>query len=525
MHSKKISLSSVIFSVVLGTGIVLSVLSVSGCGPNDNKYWYRANCKAVFQYDSLPSADIAKVKYAFYGMYDDDIFVTDATEAYSLEQGTASKSQNIKVSGLNYKICAVSALYYDKNDKMIAVGHDMINWESDTTIIGDPDIHVMDKDDIISFTSYGSTGDQQVFKPDDWIGFRLVFTPHENAKNRYDLSPFAAFEKFNDIENEKVAVLAADKQFLPNGNVIAAANGIVEPIATLGPFDSYAINKPIYVTEQTVQSIELSPVDSDITVVDKTFGIASIVKKDANGEDIPNATLGKKTFEAEGIHGDLVMGVDEVPMKVIATYTNDSNKGPQPKNIDIINEVELTTTFSEGSGTPLLEAHQGTLVATGTVKENTCDRYKVIAKYGDITDTNDVIVSYTTSELCFAVYWGDLFYYSTGVVVYSETPQELYVVGSFRLTDWNGLSKDDQGYYRSKPFYIPESLVGKNEYPEAVAENEPLCEVDSFKRADDGSNKYEFYRSSAPNYQQHEVKVGDFKVKMPKFVPTIIYEL
>ena len=321
----------------------------------------------------------------------------------------------------------------------------------------------------------------------------------------------------NDINDEKVVVLTAVEDGI-YGNFTAAANGTVAPKATIDSAVSYTVEEPIYVTEQTVSGIELSPANEDITVTDKNFGIAYIVKKDADGKDIPNATLGKKTVEAEGLYGDLTLGVDEVPMKAIATYTNEKGKGPKPDGVDLINEVELTTAFSEGADEPLLKANNGTLVATGTVAERTCDSYIVTAKYGDFTDSNRVIVSYTEPELCFAWYNDDeKLAYAESYGHYNKT-LELYVVGRFRLTDWS------YGTYQSKPFFIDESLVGQNEYPEVIVENEPACPFDVIKRADDGSNKYTV-NMGGQTRTGHEIKVGAFKVEMPKFVPFTIIGL
>lgn len=360
-----------------------------------------------------------------------------------------------------------------------------------------------------------TTGDDKfVFKPGEGVGLSFELLPNGDTKNTYDLTPFATFGNLNDIEDDKVTVLTADKNSF-HGNFIAAANGTVAPQATIDSAISYTAVDPIYVTEQTVNGIELSPANEDITVTDKNFGIAYIVKKDADGKDIPNATLGKKTVEAEGLYGDLTLGVDEVPMQAIATYTNEEGKGPQPEGVDLINEVELTTAFSEGTDEPLLKANNGTLVATGTVAERTCDSYTVTAKYGDFTDSNRVIVSYTEPELCFAWYNDEKLAYAESYGHYSMT-LELYVVGRFRLTDWS------YGTYQSKPFFIDESLVGKNEYPEVIVENEPACPSDTIKCADDGSNKYTVNMGGQAARIGHEIKVGAFKVEMPKFVPFTI---
>lgn len=516
--------ATLVATVGLGVGLL-----AGGCGDGGSTTpnpLGTTDYKVIFQYNSLAQelgrtdvqADIVKVKYAFYGTIDNKDFITNATKAYEFKHESANQERDIEVGQLVAEVSGVSAAYYDKDDKLIAVGYNDIDWQGGKTVtIANPDLYRIGQDnDGLSLTSFDPvTGeDKFVFKPGEGVGLSFELLPNGDTENTYDLTPFATFGNLNDIEDDKVTVLTADQNSF-HGNFIAAANGTVAPQATIDSAISYTAVDPIYVTEQTVNGIELSPANEDITVADKNFGIAYIVKKDADGKDIPNATLGKKTVETEGLYGDLTLGVDEVPMQAIATYTNEEGKGPQPEGVDLINEVELTTAFSEGTDEPLLKANNGTLVATGTVAERTCDSYTVTAKYGDFTDSNRVIVSYTEPELCFAWYNDEKLAYAESYGHYSMT-LELYVVGRFRLTDWS------YGTYQSKPFFIDESLVGKNEYPEVIVENEPACPSDTIKRADDGSNKYTVNMGGQAARIGHEIKVGAFKVEMPKFVPFTI---
>lgn len=519
--------ATLVATVGLGVGLL-----AGGCGDSGSTIpnsLGTTDYKVIFQYNSLAQelgrtdvqADIVKVKYAFYGTIDNKDFITNATKAYEFKHENANQEQDIEVGQLVAGVSGVSAAYYDKDDKLIAVGYNDIDWQGGKTVtIANPDLYRIGQDnDGLSLTSFDpATGDDKsVFKPGEGVGLSFELLPNGDTENTYDLTPFATFGNLNDIEDDKVAVLTPDQNSF-HGNFIAAANGTVVPQATIDSAISYTAVDPIYVTEQTINGIELSPANDDITVTDKNFGIAYIAKKDANGQDIPNATLGKKILEAEGLYGDLTMGVDEVPMKVIAIYTTDK-KGPQPQNINIIDKVELTTAFSEGTGEPLLKADKGTLIATGTAVEYTCDSYKVTAKYGDITDSNQVIVSYTEPGLCFAKYDNDdKLAYAESYGHYAANI-ELYVVGRFRLTNWSS------GTYQSKPFFIDESLVGKNDYPEVIVENEPACPSDTIKRADDGSNKYTVKLGSPNRTAHHEIKVGAFKIEMPKFVPFTIIGL
>lgn len=85
------------------------------------------------------------------------------------------------------------------------------------------------------------------------------------------------------------------------------------------------------------------------------------------------------------------------------------------------------------------------------------------------------------------------------------------VVGRFNMFV-NNVAK-----YRSAPFFIDESLVGANEYPEAIANPALVQYSETFACAGNGSNKYLLELKQSP--KTHELKVGDFKVDLPKFVP------
>ena len=483
--------------------------------------------KVTFQYNSLAknlgridvASDIVSVKYAFYGKADNKEFVTAPTKAHEFKHEASAQEQDItidatEVEELGANIYAVTAAYYDESDNLVAVGYDKIDWQGGKTAnVGSPDLYTIGNDDL-SLTSYDpATGkNKTVFKPGENVGLSFELIPDGETTKTYDLTPFAIFSKLNDITDDKVAVLVVT-QDNSNGQFTAAANGTVAPCATIDSAINYTFTEPIYVTEQTISGIKLSPVNSDLDLdEDKYFVMLSIAKKDAEGQDIPNAALGKETIIAEGMNTNC--GVDKVPVQVTAIYTDDK-KGPQPEDINITDEVKFTTEFDEGF-TPAgrhesyLKVEDGIVIATNAVAEYP-DQYKVTASYGDFTDSNRVTVYYVESELCFARdIDGNLSY-----VPESNPHQSLYwnmrVVGRFNMFV-NNVAK-----YRSAPFFIDESLVGANEYPEAIANPALVQYTETFACAGNGSNKYLLELKQSP--KTHELKVGDFKVDLPKFVP------
>ena len=496
--------------------------------------------KVTFQYNSLAknlgrtevASDIVSVKYAFYGKTDNKEFTIAPTKAHEFKHETSAQEQDItidatEVEELNSDIYAVTAAYYAENDKLVAVGYDTIDWQGQKAVtITDPNLYRIGQDnDELSLTSYDPTTgkNKTVFKPSENVGLKFKLLPNGDTTKPYDLTPFATFSKLNDIADDKVTVLTATQDGT-NGQFIAAANGTVAPRAiiqaAIGDL-TYMVEAPIYVTEQTIESITLTPDNSsNVGVIDNKFYMIYVEKKDADGNDIPNATLGQKTFVAEPeVSGfdTLVMGVDEVPMQVIATYTNDPTKGPQPQDVNIIDQVELKANLVGSESDSLLKAQDGVLVATGTTAKNTCDTYQVTATYNDKHDTKEVTVSYATSKLCFAWTQDNQVKYVPENYPIGRTPLEktLKVVGRFYINDWT-----HSAVYNSHPFYI-DSLVGATGYPEALVENEPFTDgQSSFKQKSDGVNSYDLDCTS--DGKEHTLKVATFPVALPEFEPFIL---
>ena len=496
--------------------------------------------KVTFQYNSLAknlgrtevASDIVSVKYAFYGKTDNKEFTIAPTKAHEFKHETSAQEQDItidatEVEELNSDIYGVTAAYYAEGDKLVAIGYDTVDWQGQKAVtITSPNLYRIGQDnDELSLTSYDPTTgkNKTVFKPGENVGLKFKLLPKGESVNPYDLTPFATFSNLNDITDDKVTVLTA-AQNSSNGQFVATDNGTAAPQATtqaaIGDL-TYMVEAPIYVTEQTIESITLSPDNSsNVGVIGNKFYMIYVEKKDADGNDIPNATLGQKTFVAEPeVSGfdTLVMGVDEVPMQVIATYTNEANKGPQPQDVNIIDQVELKANLVGSESDSLLKAQDGVLVATGTTAKNTCDTYQVTATYDDKHDTKEVTVSYATSKLCFAWTQDNQVKYvpENYPIGRTQLHEVLEVVGRFYITDWT-----HSAVYNSHPFHI-DGLVGKNSYPEALVENEPFTDgQSSFKQKSDGVNSYDLDCTS--DGKEHTLKVATFPVALPEFEPFIL---
>mgnify|MGYP007068182307 FL=1 len=503
--------------------------------------------KVTFQYNSLAknlgrtevASDIVSVKYAFYGKTDNKTFTTAATKAHEFKHEAVAQEQDItidatEVEELNDDIYGVTAAYYAEGDKLVAIGYDTVDWQGQKAVtITSPNLYRIGQDnDELSLTSYDPTTgkNKTVFKPGENVGLFFELIPNGETIKAYDLIPFATFSNLNDITDDKVTVLTAT-QGKTNGQFTAASKGTVKPKASVKGIPDTSIKESIIVTEQTIDKIELRPLSDEITALPSSevtaFYMFYIDKKDAEGKDIPNATLGQEVVKtalrtaAHGTEEGATVGVDEVPMQVIATYTNDPTKGPQPQDVNIIDQVNLEANLVGSEGESLLKAQDGSLIATGTAPESYADQYEVVAKYGDKESKNWVFVLPATSELCFAQYFGEdvsqpLAYYPDNTITDEgdgRTINEgLKVVGRFQVK-----APEGEDITESVPFYI-DSLISK--YPEALVKNEPFTEASGnvFKRySDDGGNSY--FLEFTSDGSDHELTVGDFAVPLPKFVP------
>lgn len=532
MQYKKNKLNSVALAAVgLGIGLMLSGCGNSGSttpNPLDGttsptpapEPSPTGSYKVTFQYNSLAKKlgrtsvadDITKVKYAFYGEADHKKIVT---KAYEFEHETVDKVQDItidstEVKELNANISAVTAAYYAEDDKLVAVGYDKIDWQGKTeTTIENPDLYRIKDGDDLALTSYDpATGkDKRVFKPGDNVGlsFSFKFISNGETTNTYDLTPFAEFKELTDIEKPETVVLVADEN-AAKGQFKAVAYGKVKPVASLGTKISQPIDELIYVTDQTPNSLELRPANSQIsfgsdtkTDVDKSFFLTYIPEPRDLGEKETVTVQCCDWKTGNTPLGEVTFALGEVPMQAIATYTKEPDKGPQPPLSDIIKDVELTTAFSgEGVATYYgLDSNNGTLVAS--VLENfysEWETYTVTAKYGQLKDTNTVFVGGflgSNFNFCEKDDNGNL-------VAFKQPAQMLHAPGGYKLYLAGTMTFENLTVgskilsFAKEPFFLREDFVGKYDYPKCyiVSSDSSECtgEGESFQRAADGSNEY-----------------------------------
>ena len=477
--------------------------------------------KVTFQYNSLAknlgridvASDIVSVKYAFYGKADNKEFVTAPTKAHEFKHEATAQEQDItidatEVEELGADIYGVTVAYYDENDELLGVGYDTIDWQGQKVVtIADPDLYTLTDNDQLSLIA-----DKYVVKPNEDVTLNLKLTPSSSATKTYDLTPFATFGQLNDIENPSTVSLAADEN-ATNGQFKAVAYGKVKPVASLGTKINQPIDETIYVTDQTLNSLELRPANSKIsfgsdnkTDVDKSFFLTYIPEPAT--ADSRRLDLGEKEIvtvqcydwnTADTPLGEVTFALREVPMQAIATYTNDADKGPQPPQSDIIKDVELTPTFS-GEGTPTyfkLDKNNGTLVASALGNfYSEWETYTVTAQYGELKDTNTVFVGGflgSNFNFCKKDDNGNLVAFKQPAqMLHAPGEYKLYLAGTMTFENLTVGSKILS--FAKQPFFLREDFVGKYDYPECyiISSDSSECtgEGESFQRAADGSNEY-----------------------------------
>ena len=525
-YKNKFNFATLVTTVSLGVGLL-----ISGCGDSGSTTPNPLNggdtpapptpeppisdtYKVTFQYNSLAknlgridvASDIVNVKYAFYGRTENKEFVTAPTKAHEFKHETSAQEQDIAVDAteveeLNAGIYAVTAAYYDESDNLVAVGYDTIDWQDGkTATIAEPNLYSLTDNDALSLTA-----DKYVVKPSEDVTLSLKLTPSSSATKTYDLTPFATFGQLNDIDNPSTVSLAADEN-ATNGQFKAVAYGKVKPVASLGTQISQPIDELIYVTDQTPNSLELRPANSQIsfgsdtkTDVDKSFFLTYIPEPRDLGEKETVTVQCSDWKTGNTPLGEVTFALGEVPMQAIATYTKEPDKGPQPPLSDIIKDVELTTAFSgEGVATYYgLDSNNGTLVASvlGNCYSE-WETYTVTAKYGQLKDTNTVFVGgFLGSDFNFCKKDdnGNLVAFKQPAqMLHAPGEHKLYLAGTMKFENLTVGSKILS--FAKEPFFLREDFVGKYDYPECYIINSTSSECtgegESFRRAADGSNEY-----------------------------------
>lgn len=389
------------FAAVASLGLGLMI---SGCGDGGSTEPNPLNAKfgqVTFNYNVLAQttarADVAEkivtVKYAFFGVENGARFMEEPTAAYSFTHGEKDAETDVVINNVNRDASGVIAAYYDKDGQLVAMGQDPIAFDAEgKAVVETPDVT-----DLANAT-YSMTASQYVIAPKDETVIGLTAVAGDKT---YNVTPFATIEGIDEKvlayvqdTNQGATYQGAEYGTIEANTIKATVNGT-----------AYAIDKPIYVTDQTPNAIKIvadQVAGKDVTTVAATEEANEALTVVLAGEKSILASEEAVELTAEGKDA-LYYAVNEQPIAVIATgYTNVEGKGPQPKGVESeIKDTSKITLKSEteatakAEGLNLIAAAEGNTVVTATYKVS--DEETV-----ESTNKLDVEVVSATENLAFS---------------------------------------------------------------------------------------------------------------------------
>lgn len=327
------------FAAVASLGLGLFV---SGCGdsgsttPNPLTPETKAY-KATFNYNVLAKAtakatdvkaEIATVKYAFYGKIDGQNFVnvpeTDPSYTYNFIHGEQAAEKLVTVNNVDSQATSVVAAYYDTEGNLVAVGKNDISFNEDRiAAVDEPELNEVAAD------SLTFTASKYVIPLQDTV---LMSIKAVAADKEYDLSAFAEISDIDDT------VLDLQEGSLEGFTYKGIKYGTMEGgtiTATVGT-SKVTIANSIYVTDQKPAAISLKPAKIDghdaftQTDEDGQYSFMQYVAEKHLLSHLPyikySANSSKKKYDP------VYEYINEQPFEIFATaYTSeDTTKGPTP---------------------------------------------------------------------------------------------------------------------------------------------------------------------------------------------------
>lgn len=521
---RKNTFGFVICAAVAGLGLGLAMY---GCGDSGSTTPnplgpQKVNGQVIFDYNVLSqglaktdvSANIDNVKYVFSGTDSEEKTFTDVKDSYTytFEHKSEAYDQQVTIDDVNINTTKVTAAYYDSNKNLVAIGVNELEWNETTKIahVVDPQVLPVNENSAVSLTasSYVVPKGQQT-------ALTLMVTPNVEGAKAIDMTSFAVFGS----PDEKVLAPIAEQPGIYTGVEYSSDDGLL-PTATIGKNIKATVDQPIYVTDQKLESLKISPADVDgvkITVLDKQEFYEPIEggqyfhmlyadeKLKDNGYML--GTVGKKavTFHPRNEYSsatpearDISAAANDQPMQVIASYSNTEGKGPVPPQMDVTNDENTTIESKRESrnwATPsatdvdYMTVNGNVLHVDGV---NTTDNfYSVSAKYKDLTsDSLTVAVSSASAYLAFVNKdtgeWmpARITYQNGGVNDYNMSLAAIVRTNSI----WKYGEKCD--FYLSEVIDIPTTWIAEGQYPNVKPVEIESNRIAEYKQTAAGDNGY-----------------------------------
>ena len=476
--AKKNTFGFIAFTAAAGLGLALTA---AGCGTHNGSTTLATlggNNNVIFQYSLAASAsgrtfisrDITKVSYSF---TDSRGNVVKTTDTYDLKHSDINTNRDVSVPSVPSTAKAATAAYYDSFGSIVAVGINDIAWDYDDAeaIVANPQVAGFDIPKEVSLQA-----NRYVLSPEETTTLSLPVRTNDGSGKVINLISFAdvtGMDEYADVlskSDKGQTYTGVSFTGTHQGTVPAQAVKAVVPVAA-GNLTAL-LQQPIYVTAQTLESIEIAPAqidDQEVTIygADTAEPYSKVLMSTS---DAKNANLGQTVLTLySAAQGDEqiteVAAVGAQAFTATAIYSDTKGRGPVPENIDVTNDTDFTV---EQSGEVVSVVDN--IVNVNSVPDKAYIA-KVTASYNDngkldksLTDAHTLHVYPATTE----VFFGEPGTAGkdasmTTTLAPTDIPEEGYPVEVFGHFIYN----PDAGsaFMYCNNFVLPKTIV--SEYPEA----------------------------------------------------------
>ena len=336
----------------LGLGLMTSGCGNNGGGSVTPAALVGGSNNVIFYYTlagteartTLPGV-ITKVRYDFEDAKGKTVKVS---KEYELKHAAEDTDKNISVPNVPTTAKRVNVAYYDEFGEVLAVGKDNLSWDVDAgqAIVAFPSIEVINHPEAVLKVS------DNVLAPGDKTDLELnVTTVNGHTVDLIAFADVSGLDEYSDVltSSDKTSSNYQAVGFDGTNKGLIPANKIKAVLPVYGGSVSETLDEPIYVTDQTVASIKLTP-----AAILPCGGATEKLEITVDEGDVPSSkvlimnddegvfnSLGYKAVTVSGGDKVEVDAINEQPIQVIATYTN-TGSGPVPEDVDVTDNTDFT---------------------------------------------------------------------------------------------------------------------------------------------------------------------------------------
>ncbi len=532
--AKKNTFGFIAFTAAAGLGLALTTV---GCGTHNGSTTpgtLSGNNNVIFKYSLAASGrtfihkDITQVCYSF---TDSKGNVVKVTNPYDLKHSDIVTDRDVSVPSVPSTAKFATAAYYDSFGSIVAVGINGIAWDYDNAeaIVLAPQVS-----GFAAPSKVGLQANRYVLSPEETTTLSLPVQTTDGSKNVINLISFAdvtGIDEYADVlskSDKGHTYTGVSFTGIHEGKVPANAVKAVVPVAS-GNITAL-LQQPIYVTAQTLASIEIAPSQIDkqeVTIYDATsaepYSKVLICK-----QDVANANLGQKVIALQGITATTsekkteVVAVGSQSFTATAIYTQNKDRGPVPENVDVTGDTNFTVEQSD----KVVSIVDNNVTVNSVPSSAQAYVAKVTASYNDngkldksLTDTHALHVHAADSSVFFAGKDTP----STEIlssIKASEIPSKDLYIDVFGKITYAPDDIDDVTTMGAENFILPKTIIDK--YPQANAWSKSQGGAISTINIVDNQYRVSIDQPLTDDWFVELDQTAYGKLGLPKFIPLTI---